>query len=117
MRPSALCALLLFLFALTLAGCGGAERDTAVVPVQGLPPERVAELSRVGREIRVRGMHEDVRLSSVGGRVVVGDSATVPLRPEEPDVALEFSGEVRGPGGVPRDITRTVNVAYMQGEG
>ena len=32
MRPSALCALLSFLFALTLAGCGGAERDTAVVP-------------------------------------------------------------------------------------
>lgn len=32
MRPSALCALLSFLLALTLAGCGGAERDTAVVP-------------------------------------------------------------------------------------
>ncbi|MDX9840764.1 MAG: flagellar basal body L-ring protein FlgH [Desulfobulbus sp.] len=32
MRPSALCTLLLFLFALTLAGCGGAERDITVVP-------------------------------------------------------------------------------------
>ncbi|EYB66503.1 hypothetical protein DEIPH_ctg103orf0027 [Deinococcus phoenicis] len=100
-----------------LAGPGYvAEGDTPVVPVQGLPPERVAELSRVGREIRVRGTHEDVRLSSVGGRVVVDNTAALPLRPQEPDVALEFSGEVRGPGGVPREITRTVNVAFMQGE-
>lgn len=100
-----------------LAGPGYTpEGDTPVVPVSGFPPERVAELSRVGRDVRVRGLHEDVRLSSVGGRVVAGDSATLPLRPEEPDIPLEFSGEVRGPGGVPREITRTVNVAFMQGE-
>lgn len=92
------------------------DGDAAVVPLQGLPPERVAELSRVGREIRVRSLHEDVRLNSVGGRVVVGDMATLPLKPEEPDMPLEFSGEVRGPGGVPREVTRTVNVSYMQGE-
>ncbi|ACO47741.1 hypothetical protein Deide_2p00760 (plasmid) [Deinococcus deserti VCD115] len=101
-----------------LAGPGYVhEGDTPVVPVQGLPAERVAELTRVGRDLRVRGVHEDVRLSSVAGRVVVGDTATVSLRPEEPDIPLEFSGEVRGPGGVPREITRTVNVAFMQGEG
>lgn len=101
-----------------LAGPGYVpEGETPVVPVSGFPPERVAELSRVGREIRVRGLHEDVRLSSVGGRVVAGDTATLPLRPEEPDIPLEFSGEVRGPGGVPREITRTINVAYGQEEG
>jgi hypothetical protein len=100
-----------------LAGPGYVAQDaTPVVPVQGLPPERVAELSRVGREVRVRGTHEDVRLSSVGGRVVADNTAALPLRPGEPDVALEFSGEVRGPGGVPRTITRTVNIAYTQGE-
>lgn len=100
-----------------LAGPGYvADGNTPVVPVQGLPPERVAELSRVGREVRVRGTHEDVRLSRVGDQVVADNTAALPLRPEEPDVALEFSGEVRGPGGVPRTITRTVNIAYTQGE-
>lgn len=100
-----------------VAGTGYvSEGDVAVVPVPGLPPERIAEIMRMGKELRVRGLHEDVRLSSVGGRVVVGDQANVPLRPEEPDVPLEFSGEVRGPGGVPREVTRTVNVSYLQGE-
>ncbi|MFC6804025.1 hypothetical protein ACFQDE_21680 [Deinococcus caeni] len=56
----------------------------------------------------MRGVHDDIRLSSVGGRVVAGDSATVTLRPETPDAPLEFTGEVRGPGGVPKEITRSV---------
>ncbi|UQN09016.1 hypothetical protein [Deinococcus sp. QL22] len=100
-----------------LAGPGYiSEGDTPVVPVQGFPPERVAELSRQGREIKVRGVHDDLRLSSVAGRVVAGDFALLTLRAEQPDWPLEFNGEVRGPSGVPRDITRTVSVSLTQGE-
>lgn len=92
------------------------EDDLPVIPVQGLPATRVAELSKAGKEIKVRGVSEDIQLSSVAGRVVVGSTATIPLRLDQPDAPLEFSGEVKGPGGVPREITRTVNVSYMQGE-
>jgi hypothetical protein len=92
-----------------IAGAGyAAEDDMPVVPVAGLPPVPVAQITRVGKEYRVRGVHDDIRLSSVGGRVVAGDSATVTLRPETPDAPLEFTGEVRGPGGVPKEITRSV---------
>ncbi|MCD0174987.1 hypothetical protein IHN32_03355 [Deinococcus sp. 14RED07] len=91
-----------------IAGAGYAEDGTPVVPVAGLPPLPVAQITRVGKEYRVRGVHDDIRLSSVGGRVVAGDSATVTLRPETPDAPLEFTGEVRGPGGVPKEITRSV---------
>lgn len=94
------------------------EDDLAVVPVQGLPAARVAELSRIGKDIRVRGTHDDLKLSSVGGRVAVGEQALVSLRPEQPDVVVEFSGEVRTPGSsVPKDITRSVLISYAQGEG
>lgn len=95
-----------------IAGAGYTpEGDTPVVPVAGLPAAPVAEISRVGREYRVRSVNEDVRLSSVGGRVVAGDTATLSLKPEAPDATLEFTGEVRGAGGVPKDITRSVTVA------
>ncbi|WP_420596738.1 hypothetical protein [Deinococcus sp.] len=97
-----------------IAGPGYAsEDDLAVVPVQGLPAARIAELSRVGREIKVRSVHEDVRLSSIGGQVVVGDQSTFALRPDQPDTVLEFSGEVRGGGGVPKNITKTLTVSIV----
>ncbi|GGR72345.1 hypothetical protein GCM10008959_37330 [Deinococcus seoulensis] len=99
-----------------IAGAGyAAEDDMPVVPVAGLPPVPVAQITRIGKDYRVRGVHDDIRLSSVGGRVVAGDSATVTLRPETPDAPLEFTGEVRGPGGVPKEITRSV-VMSLDGE-
>ncbi|MGM9321993.1 hypothetical protein [Deinococcus aquaticus] len=99
-----------------IAGAGyAAEDDTPVVPVAGLPPVPVAQITRVGKDYRVRGMHDEIRLSSAAGRVVAGDSATVTLRPEMPDAPLEFTGEVRGPGGVPKEITRSV-VMSLDGE-
>lgn len=96
-----------------IAGPGYAsESGVAVIPVQGLPAAPIAELSKVGRDIRVRGVHEDIRLSSVGGKVVVGDSATVTMRPDQPDTVLDFSGEIRGAGGVPREVSRSVTLSY-----
>ncbi|OLV18460.1 hypothetical protein [Deinococcus marmoris] len=98
-----------------IAGPGYAsESEVAVIPVQGLPAAPIAELTRVGKDIRVRAVHEDIRLSSVGGKVTVGDSATVPLRQDQPDTVLDFSGEVRGAGGVPREVSRSVTLSYSQ---
>ncbi|GGL18865.1 hypothetical protein [Deinococcus radiotolerans] len=94
-----------------IAGPGyAAEDDTPVVPVAGLPAARIAEITRAGKDYRVRSVNDDIRLSSAGGRVVAADTATVTLRPETPDATLEFTGEVRGPGGVPKDITRSVSM-------
>lgn len=100
-----------------IAGPGyQSENQTPMVLVQGLPAESVAELSRQGREVRVRSTSETIRLSSVSGKVVAGDTATLRPRPEEPDYPLEFSGEVRSSSGVPREVNKTVNVAYSLGE-
>jgi len=100
-----------------IAGPGyQSESQTPVVPVPGLPAESVAELSRQGREIKVRGTSETIRLSSVGGKVVAGDTVTLRLKPDQPDQPLEFSGEVRSSSGVPREVNKTVNVAYTLGD-
>ncbi|PTA68625.1 hypothetical protein C8263_07295 [Deinococcus arcticus] len=100
-----------------LAGPGySGEDDIAVVPVQGFPSARIADISWDGKALKVRGVHDDVKLNSVSGRVVASDSATLPLRLDEPDMPLEFSGEVSGAGGVPRTINKTVNVSFSQGD-
>ena len=97
-----------------IAGPGYASEDgLTVIPVQGLPAAPIAELSRVGRDLRVRSVHETIRLSSIGGQVVVGDSAAVALRPDQPDSVLELSGEVRGSGGVPKEINKTVTISLV----
>ena len=93
-----------------------ADDGVPVVPVQGFPPERVAELTRKGKEVQVRGTSETVRLVSVAGRVLSDNSATLRLQPENPDQPLEFSGEVRGSGGVPRTIQKTLPLSFTQGD-
>jgi len=60
----------------------------------------------------VRGTSEAVTLSSVDGRVAVGNAASFPLRLDQPDHQLELTGEVRGAGGVPREITRSLTLSY-----
>ena len=100
-----------------IAGPGYVSEDgVPVVPVQGFPPERVAELSRRGKDVQVRGAGENVRLVSVAGRVLSDNVATLRLQPERPDQPLEFAGEVRGPGGVPRTIQKTVPLSFTQGD-
>ncbi|CAM2885138.1 hypothetical protein DERA104750_06330 [Deinococcus radiodurans] len=99
-----------------IAGPGYSEEGVAVVPVQGLPAERIAELVRVGKDLKVRGTSEAVTLSSVDGRVAVGNAASFPLRLDQPDHQLELTGEVRGAGGVPREITRSLTLSYQQGD-
>ena len=93
-----------------------ADDGVPVVPVQGFPPERVAELTRRGRDVQVRGTSETVRLASVAGRVLSDNLATLRLQPENPDQPLEFSGEVRGSGGVPRTIQKTLPLSFTQGD-
>lgn len=100
-----------------LAGPGfRAEDDTPVVAVPGAPNEKFAELTRVGNDVRVRGTSETFELREVDGHVVTG-ATTLRLRPEVPDHALEFTGEVRAASGVPRPVTKTVNLTLTQGEG
>ena len=100
-----------------IAGPGYVADDgVPVVPVQGFPPERVAELTRKGRDVQVRGTSENVRLVSVAGRVLSDSLATLRLQPENPDQPLEFSGEVRGSGGVPRTIQKTLPLSFTQGD-
>lgn len=100
-----------------LAGPGyRGEDETPVVPLPGMPAAPIAEFSRSGRDIRVRALHDDIKLASVGERVSVGDSALIPLSLSAPDVPLEFRGEVRGTGGVPKEISKTVTVSYLQGD-
>lgn len=100
-----------------LAGPGyRGEDDTPVVPLSGMPAAPIAEFIRSGRDIRVRALHDDIKLTSVGDRVSVSDSAVIPLSLSAPDVPLEFRGEVRGSGGVPKEISKTVTVSYLQGE-
>ncbi len=93
-----------------------ADDGVPVVPVQGFPPERVAELTRKGRDVQVRGTSENVRLVSVAGRVLSDSLATLRLQPANPDQPLEFSGEVRGSGGVPRTIQKTLPLSFTQGD-
>lgn len=92
------------------------EDDVPTVPIQGFPAERVAELSRKGKDVQVRGASENVRLVSVAGRVLSDNAATLRLQPENPDQPLEFTGEVRGTGGVPRTIQKTVPLSFTQGD-
>ena len=100
-----------------IAGPGYVADDgVPMVLVQGFPPERVAELSRKGKEVQVRGTSEAVRLASVAGRVLSDNTATLRLQPENPDQPLEFSGEVRGSGGVPRPVQKTVPLSFTQGD-
>lgn len=100
-----------------IAGPGYVSDDgVPVVPVQGFPPERVAELTRKGKEVQVRGTSENVRLASVAGRVLSDNLATLRLQPAQPDQPLEFSGEVRGSGGVPRTVQKTVPLSFTQGD-
>ncbi len=100
-----------------IAGPGYVADDgVPLVLVQGFPPERVAELSRKGKEVQVRGTSETVRLASVAGRVLSDNLATLRLQPENPDQPLEFSGEVRGSGGVPRPVQKTVSLSFTQGD-
>ena len=100
-----------------LAGSGYiSESDLPVVPLTGFPPEALAELSLNGQELKIAPLGETVRLTSVGGRVPTSSAPTVRLNASDPDTELEFSGEVRGSGGVPREVQRTVRISYSQGE-
>ncbi|WP_424950573.1 hypothetical protein [Deinococcus sp.] len=100
-----------------IAGPGYVSDDgVPLVPVQGFPAERVVELTRKGKEVQVRGTSEAVRLVSIAGRVLSDNSATLRLQPENPDQPLEFAGEVRGSGGVPRTVQKTVPLSFTQGD-
>ncbi|MFC4452350.1 hypothetical protein [Deinococcus sonorensis] len=99
-----------------LAGAGySADTDIAVVPLQGVPPEPLAELTLVGQELKIRTTGEVFTLDTVGGQVPTSSTSTLRLRPEAPDTQLEFSGEVKGPGGVPRTVQRNLTISYLQG--
>ena len=99
-----------------LAGPGfKAEDGVPVAHVQGTPNDRFAELTRVGNDVRVRGLSEDFELKEINGAVVTGPT-TLKLRPEVPEYTLEFAGEVRGASGVPRAITKNVTLTLTQGD-
>lgn len=93
-----------------------AENGRSPVLIPGFPPEAVAEISLKGKDLQIGSVHNALRLDALNGQTLPGTVATVPLRPSQPDHVLEFSGELPGPGGVPKPIRRKINLNYLPGE-